>query len=615
MIVKFGSTCVTYHSIQVEKKLYTVNVLTAPMNLKKVFGIALAAIMLIAFMQFLMPAFASSPAPSNGGTLVVGTIEDEIISDQNPLTASGLSGDILGLTYADSLAYVFESNATAIPWLASSWAFTNSGHTLTFNLVQNAYWMNGTNKAGQLTAQDVLFTFNVLKANATLDANGVFPIITSMSAPNNFTVVFNLSYYNPVIFDYIASQIIVPHTWAKYVTNLSAIGSFENMAIGQQCSLGPMILKNTTSTSVNMVANPYFFMGKPHFAAETWDLFSSSSAMVESLEAGSIDVAYAPPATAYPQLVNYTGIKAVAFSEPYNNVLWFNDKVAPYNNTDFRIGLSYAINKTQILYKAEYGLGGKVNFGGLPWTLPQYYNTSVKYNAFNYTEANKYFTAAGLHIGSSGNWEYANGTVVSLQLIDLSASDWDTSMTLMQSDLQNDHFTVSFKVVPTQVWVTDIFSTPNFTQASFFNFGPLLGNPWFDLWAEYSYNGYWNFEGYNNPTMNHLLNVSESETFNSPAFNNTLYQIEGLAASQMPTVPIMGSQTMFAYEVNKVGGLNPNQQPSSPLDSEYAYLITQPSTSSGFTTLDYAIIGIIVVIAVIAIGAGVMISGRNKKKE
>ena len=115
--------------------------------------------------------------------------------------------------------------------------------------------------------------------------------------------------------------------------------------------------------------------------------------------------------------------------------------------------------------------------------------------------------------------------------------------------------------------------------------------------------------------MNHLLNVSESETFNSPAFNNTLYQIEGLAASQMPTVPIMGSQTMFAYEVNKVGGLNPNQQPSSPLDSEYAYLITQPSTSSGFTTLDYAIIGIIVVIAVIAIGAGVMISGRNKKKE
>ena len=49
--------------------------------------------------------------------------------------------------------------------------------------------MNGTNKAGQLTAQDVLFTFNVLKANATLDANGVFPIITSMSAPNNFTDV------------------------------------------------------------------------------------------------------------------------------------------------------------------------------------------------------------------------------------------------------------------------------------------------------------------------------------------------------------------------------------------------------------------------------------------
>ena len=163
--------------------------------------------------------------------------------------------------------------------------------------------------------------------------------------------------------------------------------------------------------------------------------------------------------------------------------------------------------------------------------------------------------------------------------------------------------------------VTDIFSTPNFTQASFFNFGPLLGNPWFDLWAEYSYNGYWNFEGYNNATMNHLLNVSEAETFNSAAFNTTLDEIQGFAASQMPTVPIMGSQTLFAYEVNKIGGMNLNQQPDSPLDSEYAYMLSQPTTSSGFTTLDYAIIGIIVVIAVVAIAAGVVISGKNKKKE
>ncbi len=599
----------------INKQLYTNIMFTATMNIKKILGVAVATVMLVAFAQMLMPAFASSPTPANGGTFVVGTIEDEIISNQNPLTASGLSGDILSLTYADSLAYVFESNATAIPWLASSWAFTNGGTTLTFNLVQNAYWMNGTTKEGQVTAQDVLYTFDVLKANATLDANGVFPIITNMTAPNNYTVVFTLSSYNPVIFDYIASQTIIPHTWSKYVSNMSAIGSFTNMAIGHQCSLGPMILKNTTSSAVNMVANPYFFMGKPHFAAEVWDLFTSSAAMVESLEAGSIDAAYAPPATVYSQLSNYSGLKAVAFNEPYNNVLWFNDHVAPYNNTDFRIGLSYAINKTQILYKAESGLGGKVNFGGLPWTLSSYYNTSVKYNAFNFTEANKYFTEAGLHIGSSGNWEYANGTTVTLQLIDLSASDWDTSMSLMQSNLQADHFVVSFKVVPTQVWVTDIFSTPNFPQASFFNFGPLLGNPWFDLWAEYSYNGYWNFEGYNNATMNHLLNVSESETFNSAAFNNTLDQIQGFAASQMPTVPIMGSQTFYAYAVNKVGGLNPNQQFTSPLDSEYAYTVTTTNTSPGLTSLDYAIIGIVVVIAVVAIAATVVISSRNKKKE
>ena len=587
------------------------------MNLKKVLGIAVTVVIAAAFLQILMPAFAASPAPSNGGTFVVGTVENEIISNQNPLTASGLSGDILSLTYADSLAYVYESNATAIPWLASSWSFSNSNTVLTFNLVQNAYWMNGTTKEGQVTAQDVIFTFNVLKANSSLDANGVFPIITNMTAPNSFTVVFTLSSYSPVIFDYIASQTIIPHTWAQYDHgNLSNLGSFTNMAIGSQCSLGPMILKNTTKSAVNMVANPYFFMGKPHFAAEVWDLFSSSTTMVESLEAGTIDLAYAPPATVYNTLNTYPGIKAVAFRQPFNLVLWFNDHVAPYNNTDFRIGLSYAINKTQILNKAESSLGGQVNYGGLPWTLSAYYNTSVKYNAFNFTTANKYFTEAGLHIGSNNLWDYANGTTVSLSMVDLQQSDWDTSMGLIQSNLQSDHFQVSFTAVPTQVWVTDIFSTPNWTQASFFNFGPLLGNPWFDLWALYSYNGYWNFEGYNNPTMNHLLNVSETQTFNSPAFNQTLYDIQGLAASQMPVVPIMGSDTFFAYAVNKIGGLSPTEQITFPLDSVTGYFITNStSSSSGLTTLDYAIIGIVVVFAVVAIAAGVTISGRRRKKE
>ena len=581
---------------------------------KKLIGIALVALMCFGVLQALHPVSAATPStgPKNGGTFILGTTEDELVTDQNPLTASGLSGDILGITYADTLAYVFQNNGTSMPWMASSWNITDGGTALTFNLVHNAYWMNGTQKAMQFTSKDVLFTFNVLKANSTLDVNGVFPAITNISAPNSYTVVFKLNAPNPTMFDYIASQTIIPHTWAAYEPNLSDIGSYTNMQIGHQLSLGPMVLQNISTSSVTMVANPFFFKGAPHFSKEVLDLYESSSSMVEALESGSIDATYVDPNNLYGQINNYTGLKAVAFKTPFNLALWFNDKVAPYNNTDFRIGLSYAINYTAVLSKAEDNLGGPVNLGGLPWTLSSYYNSSVGSPTFNYTKANYYFRQAGLHQGSNGKWDYANGTAVSLSFVDLNEADWDTAMTLMQSELQADNLSVSFKVVPTQVWATDIFSTPNFTQASFFNFGPLLANPWFALWAEYSYNGYWNFEGYNNQTVNHLFNVSLSEKFNSPAFNKTLDQIQGIVADQRPTIPVMGAEVYYGYATNKVAGFYPDEQLISPLDSLYAYSLHPPTNNN---TIYYIIGGVAAAVVIIGVVGGLVVSKRKRAKE
>jgi peptide/nickel transport system substrate-binding protein len=128
----------------------------------------------------------------------------------NPLTASGLAGDILSLTYADSLIYLF-NNGSYIPWLAQNWSIQNGGKTLKFNLVHNAYWMNGTTKAMPITSQDVLFTFEVLKANSSLDINGVDPFIKNISTPNNYTIIFNLTQPNVMMFDFIGSQTIIPY--------------------------------------------------------------------------------------------------------------------------------------------------------------------------------------------------------------------------------------------------------------------------------------------------------------------------------------------------------------------------------------------------------------------
>lgn len=583
---------------------------------RKVLTIIMVSVFVFGLFMASIPTSAQTTyVKKSGGIFVLGTVEDELVSTLNPLVASGLGGDLDTLIYADSLLYEFD-NGSYIPWLASSWSITNGGKTIQFNLVKNAYWMNGTQKAFPLTSQDVKFTFEVLAANTSLDVNGVSPFIANISTPNNYTIIFNLTQPNVMMFYFIGSQVIIPSEWAKYVTNISQIGSYTNMNIGQQLTCGPMIITSISQSNyVSMVSNPYFFKGKPNFSGEKIIEYESSSSMIEALQSGEINGTYVDPNSAYNEINSYPNLKAVAFKDTFDLNLWFDVNVAPYNNSYFRMGLSYAINKTQILNKAEDGLGGKVSFGGLPWTLSSYYNNSIPYRPFNYSVANHYFELAGLHIGSNGYWDYANGTVVKINLIDLNLADWDAASTLIQNDLIGDHFEATFQVVPTSVWVTDLFSGGAFYVASFFNFGPLFANPWFDLWAEYDYQGYWNFEHYNNPTLNQLFNESETMVLNPTQFNQTIDEIQGIIANQTPTVPIMGSEVYYAYDVAQVGGFYPNQQLLSPLDSLYAYEV-QPVTKTTSTSspLIYGVIAAVVIV-VVAVAVGIYLRRKSSKTE
>ena len=558
---------------------------------------------------------ARAQSTSGGGTFVLGTAENEVISNQNPLTASGLSGDILGITYSNTLLYEF-SNGTVIPWLAQSWNVTNGGKTITFNLVHNAYWVNGTTKAMPLTAQDVVYTFHVIMANTTLDFNNIDPYLVNVSASSQYTVVFQLNAPTVMMFYYLGGQTIIPYAWHSYVSNISGVGNYFNMNIGHQLTCGPMVLQSISGSNINLVANPYYFMGTPKFSKEVIVLFKSSTSMIEALQAGEIDATYVDPSNLFTKLNSTPGIKAVAFKDTFSLVLWFDTQVAPFNNTFFRKGLASAINKTEILYKAEDGLGGQASFGGLPWTQSAFYNTSVPYYSYNLTVANSYFRQAGLHIGSNGFWQYANNTTVNVNFVEIPISDWTTAMSIMQQQLAADNFEVTYNIVPVQTWVTESFINPSFNFASYYNFGPLFGNPWYDLWAAFDGQGYWNFEHYNNTTVNNLLSKANLEVTNPAALNATLQKVQGIIANQVPIIPIMGAKVYYAYRPGVVGGFYPNQQLISPLDSLYAHTVTNSSNStahpSGVSPLVIGAIGGAVGIIVV-VTAAVMYMRRKKE--
>src|SRR5207248_6736174 len=102
--------------------------------------------------------------------------------------------------------------AKASPWLAQSWAYSNGNKTLTFTMRNGLKWTDGK----PLTAADVAFTFNMLKANKALDINAVWSVLSSVTAQGN-TVVMTFKAPAVTYFYYIADQVaIVPqHIWSK----------------------------------------------------------------------------------------------------------------------------------------------------------------------------------------------------------------------------------------------------------------------------------------------------------------------------------------------------------------------------------------------------------------
>src|SRR6516162_8760492 len=121
---------------------------------------------------------SSSSTPNNAsasgsGPSGVLTLDNESggtwTCDFNPFNLSDVSFSV-GNIYEPLVFVNALQNAKTTPWLATSWAWGNGDKQLTFTIRNGVKFSNGT----PLTAADVVYTFNLLKQNKTLDINSVW---------------------------------------------------------------------------------------------------------------------------------------------------------------------------------------------------------------------------------------------------------------------------------------------------------------------------------------------------------------------------------------------------------------------------------------------------------
>jgi peptide/nickel transport system substrate-binding protein len=353
---------------------------------------------------------SSSPSPSASNlTYTVGTLQD--LNTINPIKAlNGSEYEFLGLNYDLSVRFS-EKDLSPVPGLVTKWIHSPDGLTWTYTVRTGVKWQDGV----PLTAQDIAWTYQFMVKNQISAFSNYFPFTTSVTAPNETTVIWKTS--KPTLAPTFPPWVyILPqHIWgnltvaqAKTYQKVPVIGS------------GPFQLVDWTKGQFwKFQANPNYWGGAPHIHTLIFRLFDNAEAMVAALKKGEIDFADNIPADLFNSLKGQPNIaqnvtSATTFDQMSFNMLPPGQK--PKNNGGpastanpalqdhaVRLAIAHAIDKQELITKA---LGGH----GVPGTsivpsgFPQYHwqPTADQTYDFNIAEANKILDDAGYKMGSNG---------------------------------------------------------------------------------------------------------------------------------------------------------------------------------------------------------------------
>jgi len=479
------------------------------------------------------------------------------------------TGHLEGVDYIYEPMYVVTSNTgRKTPWLATSYSWVNSKE-LTFTIRSGVKFSNGT----PLTSQDVVYTFNLLKKYPALDTNAVWTSLASVTAQGN-RVDFKFKTVDIPEWYYIATTPIVDAAQFSKVknpvtfTNPNPIGT------------GPFTLGSFTPSEYILKYNPtYWQHDKVHIPEVDMVALTTNTITDEGLASGKFD--WGDVFVPNQQKTFIAKNPAHNFSwQPYNDpwVLYVNLTKWPFNQLKFREALAYAINRTQIVKRAEYGYMKPAYQSIIPPALQKEGWTSSSLTAkykyhFDPTKAAHLFAEMGLKKNSAGKLLGKNGKPLSFTLeVPAGWTDIIQDSDFMVQDFAKLGLTVNL-VTPSPSTVGNNMDTGEFQMAEYYSSGQ-IADP-YTLYHDMLSSSETapigkiapsNWERWNNAATNNLL-AQWQQTVNVSQQKSIAVQLQKIMLTQLPFITIdygvFWNQYTTAHYIGWPTSKNPYAAPSA----------------------------------------------------
>ncbi|MGD0242789.1 MAG: ABC transporter substrate-binding protein [Streptosporangiaceae bacterium] len=496
---------------------------------------------------------STGAAATTGKTLVMESSPESTITQSfNPFVPTGAPWGMgaTGLIYEPLIQFNLAAPPKYYPWLATSYAWSNGGRTITFAIRQGVKWSDGQ----AFTPADVAFTFNMLKANAAVNLNGIKISSVSTSGSN---VVINFPTPQFTNLQSIAGTAIVPkHIWGS-------VSNPATFADANPVGTGPFKLGSFTPQGFTLVKNAgYWQAAQLKVPKVFFPVYTSNTSALSALFSGQID-----------WTGNFIPGLQKSFVQPNPNDHHFweapggtnslepNLNKWPTNQLPVRQAISAAINRQVLASEGEAGLENPVlSATGLTsplfdaWGAPVASLTNSATGSA--TAAAQILQKAGYTKGSNGFFA-KGGKTVSITITDPSAyTDYAEVDSLVAQQLKAAGIDATFQGQSVDAWNSDVASG-NFQLTSHWSNGGITPYNMYDGWLDSSLatgsTATGDYERLKDPAVNSMLaTLAGAET--TAQQTAALEPIAKYVAANLPIIPTTTSSQWFEYNSQNYSG-------------------------------------------------------------
>jgi len=412
-----------------------------------VFTVALAASVVAA-------CSSKNPGTSGGNTakvtvLNVGMPNGPQTENHNPFLGSS-SGASLGYRWMIYEPLVMMNPIAPAepgkPWLATKWQWSPDFKQLTLTVRDGVKFSDGS----PMTADDVVYTFQLLKDKPALNQNAI-PYDAISAAGNVVTVTFKSPQF--------VNQTKVLTVFVVPKAQWSTLADPTTDTVKNPIGTGPYTLKSFTPQTTTLSVRDSYWQDLPQVKELRYTSYNDNNAETTALANGECEWGFVFIPNYQATYINKDAAHNKLWFPPNLGIhgLWINTTKKPFDNPALRRAMNMVINRDDIFNIGEAGyfypkvesVTGIPTPAGDPFIAPEFKGQN---HAVDVEGAKKVLTDAGFTVDGK-TLKDPSGKAVKLTLTDPAGwSDYITDLEIIKDDLAQIGITATVNKANQDAW-------------------------------------------------------------------------------------------------------------------------------------------------------------------